>query len=176
MSILSAQDVHLVAGLKRSRPATLLLLLAVLPVHFSHAAQQLSDAELDYRYIQVDARHVLLAPTAATSNTLELSQVMYKNPVSQANLDTLHTMLGQQNYQLSAGVLGTQANSQKAFDNLVVSNIGSERYSFRWAGNLQDVVQIGDISSLVFSLNGITDVEIVNLDSNIGLELNVHRY
>ncbi|MEY4517017.1 MAG: hypothetical protein RL180_1363 [Pseudomonadota bacterium] len=150
------------------------MLALLLPVSSLHAAQPLTDAELDYRYLTVDAKRALVMPSAQSASSPVLS-LMSMTPSIPAHFDTLQMMVAYQGQQLSTGVTGAQANSQKTFDSLVASNLGSERYSFRWAGNLQDIVEISDLSSFFFNFSSITDVELVGVDTNIGIEVNIHR-
>jgi len=149
------------------------VMLMLLPLSSVQAAQQLTDDELDYRYLTVDAQRALVVPLAAQS--AKLIPLMERMSLAGMSLDALQTMTSYQSHQLSSGTTGSQANSQKVFDSLVVSNLGSERYSLRWAGNLQDIVQINDLSSFFFNFNSITDVELVGVDTNIGIEVNINR-
>jgi hypothetical protein len=158
---------------KRVRIQGMAVLAAALlfPLSWAHAAQPLTDAELDHRYLAVDAHRGLVLPMSPLDQPDRLMTLVSMTLLPTVNFDAMQTMLSYQGNQLSAGTTGAQANGQKTFEHLIASNIGSERYSFRWAGNLQDIIQISDLASFIFNFNDITDVELVGFDTNIGIEV-----
>jgi hypothetical protein len=173
MSRQKTTSVNVVAMFKpvRVHAVATIMTTLLLSVSSVQAAQPLTDAELDYRYLAVDAKRALVMPSAS-SPVLSLASMTPSIPL---HFDPLQMIVAYQGQQLSTGMTGAQANSQKTFDSLVASNLGSERYSFRWAGNLQDIVQISDLSSFFFNFSSITDIELVGVDTNIGIEVSANR-
>lgn len=153
-----------------SYPAVVLTVtLLACPLISVHAAQQMTDAELQRHYLPVDTNVKIEGDSSAVDVFLKTQNALALN--KDIDLVNIHSLLNWNTLQLSAGNTGTQASSQKLFDSLVVSNLGSERYSFRWAGNLQDIAQVGRVSYVFLGRDGLVDIEFVDVERNIGVEV-----
>jgi hypothetical protein len=175
------QTVPLHILLRHHRTASLLAGILLLPAGSVYAAQQLSDAELDRRYLDSEAPSLTITDDQiqaidSAEAVFNKARVLLAQSAQAPDVAHVQQTITWQDTQLVNRNTGTHADSLNTFDQLVVSNLGSERYSYRWAGNLQDVVQIGRPLYLSTRLTG-TDIELINFDSRqIGIDVTYNRF
>lgn len=138
-----------------------LALSVLLCTSVAYAIQPLSDSELDARYLQAAADRPLMinADQSTKISPLEQIRMVLASAAPAPDLSTTQSLMDWQSRQILMGN-GVLANSQELFSTLSVNEIGSERYSFRWSGNLDEVVDITNAEGITF-FGG--DVELRNV-------------
>lgn len=170
---------HILLG--HQRAASLLAGILLLPAGSAYAAQQLSDAELDRRYLDSETpslsiRDDQIQAIDTADEVFNKARLLLAQSAQAPDVEHVQKTIGWQDTQLVSRTTGTHADNLNTFNLLLVSNIGSERYSYRWAGNLQDIVQIGRPLYLSTRLAG-TDIELINFDSSkIGIDVTYNRF
>jgi hypothetical protein len=174
------QTVPLYILLRHHRTASLLAGVLLLPAGSVYAAQQLSDAELDRRYLDSEApsltiRDDQIQAMDTADAVFNKARLLLAQSAQAPDVEHVQQTIAWQDTQLVSRNTGAHAGSLNTFDQLVIGNLGSERYSYRWAGNLQDIVQIG--RSLTFGTNFAgSDIEFVNIDYRIGIDVTYNRF
>jgi hypothetical protein len=127
----------------------------------AYAIQPLSDSELDARYLQAAVDRPLLLDEEQKNkiSPLEQIRIVLASAAPAPDLSTTQSLMEWQNRQILIGN-GVIANSQELFSTLSVNEIGSERYSLRWSGNLDQVADVTNVEGVTF-FGG--DVELRNL-------------
>lgn len=117
----------------------------------AYAIQPLSDSELDARYLQVaeDRPLVINAENQSKLSPLEQIRIVLASASPAPDLSTTQTLMDWQNRQILTGN-GAMSNSQELFNTLSAKEIGSERYSFRWSGNLDQIADITNAEGITF--------------------------
>ena len=141
----------------------------------AQAAQPLSDQELKNRYLAYSAQDnevivvvkqanapatltPLAAPMQLQSRTLRLIDV--------ENTDNLLFWQNRQDFSVGSN-LGLLDSSRQVLSGQPAASFGSEPFSSRWGGNLDQIIEISRISG--FALYGV-DVELYNISGGIRFE------
>lgn len=137
------------------------------------AAQPLSDHELKHQYLSydADANEVIVVVRQNPASQLErdsplqlLSRTL--RLIDRENTDNL--LFWQERQGLAVGAnLGLQDTGRQVLAAQPIAQFGSESFSLRWGGNLDQVVEISRISG--FALYGV-DVELYNISGTVRIE------
>lgn len=138
----------------------------------AHAAQPLSDQELKYRYLAYSAEDnkvIVVKQSVPASRGLQLLPRTLRL-IDRENTDNL--LLWQDLQSLAVGAnLGLQDTSRQVLAAQPIANLGSEPFSSRWGGNLDQIIEVSRISG--FTLYGV-DVELYNISG--GVRINIQTF
>ncbi len=151
----------------------LILLVVGMTAIAAQAAQPLSDQELKNRYLVYSAQDnavivVVEQPTLAAAPNNPPLPLLSRNLklIDRENTDNL--LLWQERQSLSVGSsLGMQDASRQVLATQPILNFGSESFSSRWGGNLDQIIEVSRISG--FALYGV-DVELYNISGGIKIQ------
>lgn len=141
----------------------------------AHAAQPLSDQELKNRYLaySADENEVIVVVRQATVPVERNPQLQLLartlRLIDRENTDNLLVMQDRQSLAVGAN-LGLQDNSREVLAAQPAASFGSEPFSYRWGGNLDQIIEISRISGL--ALYGV-DVELHNISGGIRFETRI---
>lgn len=133
-----------------------------------HAAQPMSDQELKYRYLAYSADDnevIVIKQGTASSRTPQLLPRTLRL-VDLENTDNLVRWQDRQSLAVGAN-LGLQDTSRQVLAAQPIANFGSEPFSYRWGGNLDQIIEVSRISG--FTLYGI-DVELYNISGGVRIQ------
>ena len=134
----------------------------------AHAAQPMSDQELKYRYLAYSADDnevIVIKQGTASSRTPQLLPRTLRL-VDLENTDNLVRWQDRQSLAVGAN-LGLQDTSRQVLAAQPIANFGSEPFSSRWGGNLDQIIEVSRISG--FTLYGI-DVELYNMSGGVRIQ------
>jgi hypothetical protein len=127
-----------------------LVVVSLLCANVTYAIQPLTDSELDARYLETTSdRPLLLNPQDHVQKSPFEQMQMILASAATPDLSTTQHLLDWQNRQILVGN-GVISNSQELFNTLSINEIGAERYSLRWSGNLDQVTDITNAPGLSF--------------------------
>lgn len=146
-------------------PCRLLIAAVFASSAFAHAAQPLSDQELKYRYLAYSAEDnevIVVVQGAEPASTLQLLPRTLRL-IDRENTDNL--LLWQDLQSLAVGAnLGLQDTSRQVLAAQPMTEFGSEPFSYRWGGNLDQIIEVARISGR--ALYGV-DVELYNISGGV---------
>lgn len=151
----------------------LFVLAALIGSTAVYAAQPLSDQELKHRYLAYSAEdnEVIVVIAQAESAPARTPQLMPRTLRLIDIENTNNLLLWQDRQNLAVGAnIGLLDTSRQVLSAQPPANFGSEPFSYRWGGNLDQIVEIARISG--FALYGI-DVELHNISGNIRIEAQI---
>lgn len=136
----------------------------------AQAAQPLSDQELKHRYLAYGAEEneviVVMAQAVTASSSTPQFLPRTLRLIDLENTDNLLFWQDQQSLAVGAN-LGLQDTSRQVLAAQPVANFGSEPFSYRWGGNLDQIIEVSRISG--FALYGV-NVELYNISGGIRFE------
>ena len=134
----------------------------------AHAAQPLSDYELKQRYLaySIEENQVVVVRQTVPSSRIPQTLSSTLRLVDRENTDNLLRWQDQQSLAVGAN-LGLQDTSRQVLASQPIASLGSESFSSRWAGNLDQVIEVSRISG--FSLYGV-DVELYNISGGVRIQ------
>ena len=132
-----------------------------------HAAQPLSDHELKNRYLAYGDQDNEVIVVVKNANPQLQAQIQLQPRILRLidveNTDNLLLLQNRQDFAVGAN-LGLQDPSRQVLASQPAANFGSEPFSYRWGGNLDQVIQISRISG--FDLYGI-DINLYNVSGAV---------
>jgi hypothetical protein len=134
----------------------------------AHAAQPLSDHDLKQRYLAYSAEENQVVVVRQTVLASRIPQTLSSTLrlVDRENTDNLLRWQDQQSLAVGAN-LGLQDTSRQVLAAQPIASFGSEPFSSRWAGNLDQIIEVSRISG--FSLYGV-DVELYNISGGVRIQ------
>jgi hypothetical protein len=155
-------------------PCTVLRCLLPLALFASasilHAAQPLSDQELKNRYLAYGDQENEVIVVVKNANPQPQAQIQLQPRILRLidleNTDNLLLLQNRQDFAVGAN-LGFQDPSRQVLASQPAANFGSEPFSYRWGGNLDQIIEISRITG--FALYGL-DVELYNISGGIRFE------
>jgi len=135
----------------------------------AQAAQPLSDHELKNRYLSYSADENDVIVVLAQATTLTQSPQLLSRTLRLIDVENTDNLLFWQDRQaLSVGSrIGLQDINRQALFEQPIANFGSEPFSLRWSGNLDQVIEISRISG--FSLYGI-NIDLFNISGGLRID------
>jgi len=138
----------------------------------AQAAQPLSDQELKNRYLAYsdDDNEVIVVVRQATAPVERNPQLQLLSRtlrlIDRQNTDNLLVMQDRQSLAVGAN-LGLQDTNREVLASQPAANFGSEPFSSRWGGNLDQIIEVSRISG--FALYGI-NIELYNINGAVRIE------
>ena len=161
-----------VVNTRYAAPRRLLSLLLLISTSVLHAAQPLTDQELKNRYLAYSAEdnEVIVVVRQATAPVERNPQLQLLSRtlrlIDRENTDNLLVMQDRQSLAVGA-ILGLQDTNREVLASQPAANFGSEPFSSRWSGNLDQIIEVSRISG--FALYGI-NVELYNINGAVRIE------
>lgn len=138
----------------------------------AQAAQPLSDQELKNRYLAYSAEdnEVVVVVRQVVESVKHNPQLQLLprtlRLIDRENTDNLLVMQDRQSLAVGAN-LGLQDTSREVLAAQPAASFGSEPFSYRWGGNLDQIIEVSRISG--FALYGI-NVELYNINGAVRIE------
>lgn len=134
----------------------------------AQAAQPLSDQELNRGYLAYSALDNAVLVLAQGLPTAKPPQLMPRTLrlIDLENTDNLLRWQDRQSLAVGAN-LGLQDTSRQVLSVQPLASFGSEPFSYRWAGNLDQIIEVARIPG--FALYGI-DVELYNVSGVVRIQ------
>lgn len=138
----------------------------------AQAAQPLSDHELKNSYLSYGADDNDVIVVLAQATTLTQSPQLLSRTLRLIDVENTNNLLLWQDRQaLSVGSgLGLLDTSRQLLASQPIAEFGSESFSLRWGGNLDQLVDVFQITGL--ALYGV-DVELHNISGDVRIEVNI---
>ena len=135
-----------------------------------HAAQPLSDHELKNRYLAYGDQDNEVIVVVKNANPQPQAQIQLQPRILRLidleNTDNLLLWQNRQDFAVGAN-LGLQDPSRQVLASQPLASFGSEPFSYRWSGNLDQIIEISRISG--FDLYGI-NIELYNISGAVRIE------
>ncbi|MEC7120404.1 MAG: hypothetical protein VXW65_10940 [Pseudomonadota bacterium] len=151
-------------------------IVLLLGASLAHATQPLSDQELNHRYLSYspteNAVVVAINPAANAESVLAETQQLLARTlrmIDRDNVDNLLVWQDRKTNAVGANLTGLDA-SREVLQMQPALGFGSEPYSFRWSGNLSQVVEVSRLTG--FSLYGV-DVDLHRINGIVNVEARV---
>lgn len=135
----------------------------------AHAAQPLSDQELKYRYLAYDAEDnevLVVKQGVSASDGLQLLPRTLRL-IDRENTNNLLLWQDLQNLAVGANI-GLQDANRQVLAAQPIASLGSEPFSSRWRGNIDQIIEVSLISG--FALYGV-DVELYNISGGVQISI-----